>query len=72
MGHGKCLAVDLRLDNHEVNGEGGSLHGSAGCGAGTSDGLDGGMQEDRRHLSQLIVELYGWSHLAARRVASRL
>ena len=29
-------------------------------------------EKDRRHLSQLIVELYGWSHLAARRVASRL
>ena len=27
---------------------------------------------DRRHLSQLIVEQYGWSHLAARRVVSRL
>ena len=26
-------------------------------------------EKDRRHLSQLIVELYGWSHLAARRVA---
>ena len=34
MGHGKCLAVDLRLDDDEVNGEGGSLRGSAGCGAG--------------------------------------
>ena len=29
-------------------------------------------EKDRRHLGQLIVELYGWSHLAARRVASRL
>ena len=41
---------------------------------GTSDGLNGGArrEKDRRHLSQLIVEQYGWSHLAARRVASRL
>ena len=29
-------------------------------------------EKDRWHLSQLIVEPYGWSHLAARRVASRL
>ena len=29
-------------------------------------------EKDGRHLSQLIVEPYGWSHLAARRVASRL
>ena len=29
-------------------------------------------EKDRRHLSQLIVEQYGWSHFAARRVASRL
>ena len=41
MCHGN-LAVDLRLDDHEVNEEGGSLRGSAGCGAYTSDGLDGG------------------------------
>ena len=40
MGHGKCLAVNLRLDDLEVNGEGGILRGE-----GTSDGLDGGMQE---------------------------
>ena len=39
------LAVDLRLDNHEVTGDGGSLRGSARCGAGTSDDLDGGTQE---------------------------
>ena len=29
-------------------------------------------EKDRRHLSQLIVEQYGWSHFAARRVVSRL
>ena len=29
-------------------------------------------EKNRWHPSQLIVEQYGWSHLAARRVASRL
>ena len=51
VGHGKCLAVDLQLDDHEVNGEGGSLRGSARCGAGTSDGLDGGTQEGERQVA---------------------